>query len=143
MEPSRRVLRFWAYRLLRALGLCRPVALVVEEHEEIAVFLGRRLRAAGFSVYHAFDGMTGVQKALALEPDLLVLDGFMPELDGLQVLRILRATRAGRRAKIILESGYPRWKDLALDAGADAFFAKPFQVGELVETARWLMGQAP
>jgi DNA-binding response OmpR family regulator len=143
MGPSHRRIRFFIYRVLRALGLVRPIALVVEEHDDVAFFLGQILRQrAGFDVYYAFDGISGIQKAFALEPDLIVLDGVMPELNGLQALRVLRSTRTGRRAKIVLSTAYDQWKDLALAAGADAFFAKPFEVRELVDTCCRLVGQA-
>ncbi len=142
MEPSHRLSRFFrslTYRVCRLIGLCRPVALVIEEDEDLTLFMGDQLRRAGFDVYHAFDGVAGLQKALALEPDLIVLDYLMPELDGMKVLRVLRSTPAGRHAKVILQSAA---EPAAIAAGADAMLQKPYPASELVDLAYRLLGGA-
>jgi two-component system, OmpR family, alkaline phosphatase synthesis response regulator PhoP len=68
--------------------------LIVDDDEDIRAYLEVTLELAGFEVVQAVDGETGLQAAFECEPALIVLDVMMPGLDGLEVLRRLRATRA-------------------------------------------------
>lgn len=105
--------------------------LVVDDEERILNFLSHKLKASGFSVLTANNGKTGLEQALAQEPDLIVLDVVMSGLDGFETLKQLRSFSSV--PVIILsakESSGDKIKGLSL--GADDYLPKPFDPNELV-----------
>lgn len=105
--------------------------LVVDDEERILNFLSHKLKASGFSVLTANNGKTGLEQALAQEPDLMVLDVVMSGLDGFETLKQLRSFSSV--PVIILsakESSGDKIKGLSL--GADDYLPKPFDPNELV-----------
>lgn len=115
-------------------------ALIVDDNKDLVELLTWILEQSGFTVGTAYDGRSGLHKARLLRPDLIVLNGIMPELGGLDVLRALRADPQLGRAKVIFESGHPGFEREALSAGADAFFTTPFRFMDFAQTARRLVG---
>jgi two-component system KDP operon response regulator KdpE len=113
----------------------RPSVLVVEDEPEIRRFLRTSLGAEGYRVVEAETGERGVVDAGTHKPDLAIVDLGLPDLDGVEVIRRIRAwspmpiivlsARAREQAKIE-----------ALDAGADDYVTKPFGVGELIARIR-------
>lgn len=93
------------------------------------------LRARGYEVIVARDGRTALQVVAEDEPDLLVLDLGLPDLDGVSVLRRLRATNT---VPVIVLSARHSSEDKveALDLGADDYVTKPFGVEELMARIR-------
>jgi two-component system KDP operon response regulator KdpE len=112
-----------------------PVVLVVEDEPPIRRFLRPSLTSQGFRVVEAETGEDGLLQAATRQPDLVILDLGLPDLDGLEVIRRLREWTA---VPIIVLSarGAESDKVAALDAGADDYVAKPFAVGELLARAR-------
>ena len=105
--------------------------LVVDDEERILNFLSHKLKASGFSVLTANNGKTGLEQALAQEPDLMVLDVVMSGLDGFETLKQLRSFSSV--PVIILsakETSGDKIKGLSL--GADDYLPKPFDPNELV-----------
>jgi two-component system KDP operon response regulator KdpE len=104
--------------------------LVVEDEAPIRRFLRASLEAQEHRVVEATTGREGLSLAATAAPDLILLDLGMPDMDGLDVLRRLRAYSA---VPIIILSarGNERDKIDGLDAGADDYLTKPFSVGEL------------
>jgi two-component system KDP operon response regulator KdpE len=105
--------------------------LVVDDEERIVNFLRSKLKASGYEVLTASNGLEGLEQAQAQEPDLIVLDLLMPELDGLEMLKELRGYSAV--PVIILtakDADTDRIKGLQL--GADDYLPKPFNPDELV-----------
>jgi DNA-binding response OmpR family regulator len=105
--------------------------LVVDDEERILNFLNSKLKASGYEVLTASDGLDGLEQAQTQEPDLIVLDLLMPKMDGLEVLKQVREFSAV--PIIILTAKDPdadRIKGLQL--GADDYLPKPFNPDELV-----------
>jgi two-component system KDP operon response regulator KdpE len=111
------------------------VVVVVEDEPQIRRFLRPTLASQGYRVVEAASGEEGVLQAATRQPDIVILDLGLPDIDGLEVIRRLREWTA---VPIIVLSarGQEPDKIAALDAGADDYVAKPFAVGELLARMR-------
>jgi two-component system KDP operon response regulator KdpE len=109
--------------------------MLIEDEPQIRRFLRPALASQGYRMLEAATGEDGVLQAAARQPDVVVLDLGLPDIDGLEVIRRLREWTA---VPIIVLSarGQERDKIAALDAGADDYVAKPFAVGELLARLR-------
>jgi two-component system, OmpR family, KDP operon response regulator KdpE len=112
-----------------------PVVLVIEDEPPIRRFLRPSLASQGYRVVEAETGEDGLLQAATRQPDLVVLDLGLPDLDGLEVIRRLREW-ATVPIIVLSARGGETDKVAALDAGADDYVAKPFAVGELLARAR-------
>jgi two-component system, OmpR family, KDP operon response regulator KdpE len=112
-----------------------PLVLVVEDEPEMRRLLRHTLRAHGFEVVEAATAREALAHAASRNPDLVLLDLGLPDMDGLEVTRALRRNR---RTPIIVVSarGQERDKVAALDLGADDYLTKPFGTGELLARMR-------
>ena len=110
--------------------------LVVEDDPDIGADLKRSLEAAGFSVDIVGDGDTAWYQGDVENYDAAVLDLGLPRLDGLSVLRKWRA--AGRAFPVIVLSARGDWTEKVegIEAGADDYLSKPFEMGELIARLR-------
>ncbi|MGF1446009.1 MAG: response regulator transcription factor [Pikeienuella sp.] len=106
--------------------------LVVDDDPEIARHLIGRLAAAGFETDCASTGRTAVSMAAQARHDLIVLDRMLPDLDGLSVLRALRAAQLARPVLLISGLGAVDERIEGLRAGADDYLPKPFVTEELI-----------
>ncbi|HNB51579.1 MAG TPA: response regulator transcription factor [Anaerolineales bacterium] len=115
--------------------------LVIEDDEAILRFLRRGLAYEGYIVDTATDGQSGLALARDHPPDLVVLDWMLPGLDGLEVCRRLRA---GGPVPILMLTAKDTIHDRVqgLDAGADDYMVKPFDLDELLARTRALMRRA-
>jgi two-component system, OmpR family, alkaline phosphatase synthesis response regulator PhoP len=106
--------------------------LVVEDDLSILTGVSMNLKFEGYEVEQAQDGKTGLQKAIDLSPDLIVLDIMLPQMNGLEVMKELRAR--GRETPVIVLSarGQEPDKILGLNLGADDYVVKPFGLQELL-----------
>jgi two-component system, OmpR family, KDP operon response regulator KdpE len=108
---------------------------VIEDEVPIRRFLRPSLVSQGYRVLEASSGNDGLLQAAQRQPDLIILDLGLPDMDGLEVIRQLRGWTA--RPVIVLSArGAEPDKVAALDAGADDYVAKPFTVGELLARVR-------
>ena len=105
--------------------------LVIEDDPHVAGFLVKALREAGASVDHAADGKEGLFLASAAPHDVMVVDRMLPGLDGLAIVRALRA--AGDRTPVLILSalGEVDHRVEGLRAGGDDYLVKPFAFSEL------------
>jgi two-component system KDP operon response regulator KdpE len=112
-----------------------PVVVVIEDEPQIRRVLRPTLTGQGYRVVEAASGEEGVLQAASRQPDIVILDLGLPDMDGLEVIRRLREWTA---IPIIVLSarGQESDKIAALDAGADDYVAKPFAVGELLARMR-------
>lgn len=109
--------------------------LLIEDEPEIRRFLRATLPPQGYRLYEATTGQDGLAQAAARNPDLVLLDLGLPDMDGLEVARRLRDW--ARTPIIVLTArGQEQQKIEALDAGADDYVTKPFGVGELLARMR-------
>ncbi len=113
--------------------------LLVEDDVKIADFVVKGLTAAGFVVDHATDGRDGLHMALYEENDLMVVDIMLPGLDGLSLIKRLRAEKIN--TPVIVLSAKDRVDDRVkgLEAGADDYLTKPFAFSELLARIQALM----
>jgi two-component system KDP operon response regulator KdpE len=118
-----------------------PRVLVVDDEPAIRRFLRTVLTAHGYEVSEAADGKQALARANTERPDLLVLDLGLPDLDGVQVTRILREW-SGMPILILSVRGGEEDKVAALDAGADDYLTKPFGSGELLARLRVALRRA-
>jgi len=115
--------------------------LIVDDEPEIRRFLRASLKAYQYEVYEADCGVQALAAFSGHRPDLVILDLGLPDLDGVEVTRRIRAQ--GETPVIIL-SVRDREADKieALDAGADDYLTKPFGVGELLARMRVVLRRA-
>jgi two-component system phosphate regulon response regulator PhoB len=112
----------------------KPRILVVDDEQDALELIDYNLQSAGYRVITAGDGNEAVRKARATMPDLIVLDLMLPELDGLEVCKILRRDSATAAIPIIMLTAKASEIDrvLGLELGADDYVTKPFSPRELV-----------
>jgi PAS domain S-box-containing protein len=112
--------------------------LVIEDNEDSRLSLRELIRRLGHEVHEAADGVAGVESALALAPDLALIDIGLPGLDGYEVARRLRKHPVGRRLWLVALTGYglPEDKERAMAAGFDLHLVKPVDPAQLAALLR-------
>jgi two-component system KDP operon response regulator KdpE len=112
-----------------------PVVVLIEDEPQIRRFLRATLGSSGYRLHEATSGEDGLIEAATRQPDVVIVDLGLPDIDGLQVIRRLREWST---VPIIVLSarGQEGDKVAALDAGADDYVSKPFAVGELLARLR-------
>ncbi len=118
-----------------------PQLLVVEDDERIRSALIRALRERGHAVTSAATAMAGLRQAVEERPDLVLLDLGLPDLDGRELLRMLRAVST---VPVIVATARDDDDSVvqALDAGADDYVVKPFPAGQLEARIRAVLRRA-
>ncbi len=116
----------------------RNSVLVVDDEEHILNILEYNLKLYGFEVYLAEDGPTCLEIAREKNPDVIILDWMMPEMDGLEVLSELGKDEGTKNIPVIMLTCKKMMLDVgqALYQGAADYILKPFEPEELVEIVR-------
>ncbi len=116
--------------------------LVIEDDVKIANFIQKGLKSSGFSVDHADTGTIGLDLALAEPYDTLIVDIMLPELDGISLIKQVRAKN--NNTPVIILSARDRVDDRVdgLQAGADDYLTKPFAFSELLARVQALIRRA-
>ncbi len=109
--------------------------LIVEDEPQIRHFLRTTLTAEGYRVVEAENGERGVLEAATRKPDLVMVDLGLPDIDGVEVVKRIRAW-SSMPILILSARSAEADKVAALDAGADDYVTKPFGVGELTARIR-------
>jgi DNA-binding response OmpR family regulator len=112
----------------------RDLVLVADDDRDIVRFLEVNLVIEGIEVVTAHDGKDALAKALALQPNLILLDVMMPGMDGFEVCSKLRADPRGADIPVIMLTAKSLQADrtVGINAGADDYVTKPFEPLELV-----------
>ena len=116
--------------------------LVVDDEQAVRESLRRSLRFNGYEVLTASDGLEAVETVRAENPELLILDVMMPNMDGLEVCRTLRSEGWDRPILVLTARAGVSDRVAGLDAGADDYLPKPFALEELLARVRSLVRRA-
>jgi DNA-binding response OmpR family regulator len=116
----------------------RISVLVVEDEEHIRRVVEYNLRLDGFEVYPAADGPRAIELAKEQQPDVILLDWMMPEMDGLEVLSRLKQDKTTENIPVFMLTAKGMMADVgkALCEGADDYITKPFDPMQLGKTIR-------
>lgn len=117
--------------------------LLVEDDRETAGYLKRALSEAGHTVDHAARGRDGLLLAVGESYDVIVLDRMLPEIDGLAILRTLRASKVKTPVLLLTALGGIDDRVEGLEAGADDYLVKPFAFSELMARVHALARRPP
>lgn len=118
--------------------------LFVDDEVDLLKVSAIRLRTTGYEVLEAIDGQTALDKARSQRPDLIVLDVFLPGMNGDEVAAILKKDERTKHIPIILISADGNTLERrARKSGADDFLAKVFESGELVSRVKKYVPPSP
>jgi two-component system, OmpR family, KDP operon response regulator KdpE len=112
-----------------------PKILLIGDEREIRRFLKVSLEGQGYRLIESATGKEGVMHAASQQPDLMILDLGLPDIDGMEVIRQVREW-SQMPILVLSARGQEHEKVKALDAGADDYLTKPFSVGELTARIR-------
>lgn len=115
-----------------------PLILIVDDENSIRKFLRVSIETQGYKCIDADNGATAVMLTVSQNPDILILDLGLPDMDGVDVIKKIR-TMSQIPIIIISARGHDREKVEALDAGADDYLTKPFSVTELLARIRVIL----
>ena len=113
--------------------------LIIEDEMPMRTALADVLNGEGYRTLSAADGESGLRRALAEKPDLILLDIMMPKLDGYQVCAELRRLALTMPVLMLTAKGQIEDRVTGLDAGADDYLVKPFSTEELLARVRALL----
>jgi two-component system phosphate regulon response regulator PhoB len=115
-----------------------PRILVVDDEKDIVEVLEHVFRREGWRVISAYDGRTAVEAARRERPDLVILDLMLPEIQGMEVLKLLKADERTRGVPVLLLTAKGEEIDrvLGFEFGADDYVTKPFSAREVVLRVR-------
>jgi Response regulators consisting of a CheY-like receiver domain and a winged-helix DNA-binding domain len=113
--------------------------LIIEDNPAVARLLKQATKEAGYTPQMADNGLQALSCALSQQFDLILLDVMLPGLDGFEICRRLRAAQVSSLILMITARDSTEDKIAGLDAGADDYIVKPFQVAELLARMRALL----
>jgi DNA-binding response OmpR family regulator len=115
--------------------------LIVDDETNIVISLEFLMEQAGYELRIAHNGRDALEQVATFEPDLILLDVMMPEINGFDVCRRIREDPAWQNIKIIMLTAKGREVEVAkgLALGADTYITKPFSTKELLAQVRHIM----
>jgi DNA-binding response OmpR family regulator len=122
----------------------KPKILVVDDEPDVIELVAFNLRSAGFDITSAENGEEALRKARLCAPDLVILDLMLPEVDGIDVCKMMRRDPVTAKVPIIMLTAKAAEIDrvLGLEMGADDYVTKPFSPRELVLRVKNLVKRA-
>jgi len=117
--------------------------LVIEDTEDNRQILRDLLTAAGYDIFEATDGATGVTMAAELQPDLILMDIQLPVIDGYEATRRIKADPSTQSIPVIAVTSYALAGDelKTREAGCDGYIAKPYSPRHLLEKVREILAR--
>lgn len=121
--------------------MAKETVLIIEDERNIVELVKYNLEAAGFRVLTAARGDTGLETARKQKPDLIVLDLMLPEIDGLEICKILKRNDPTANIPILMLTAKSQETDkiVGLELGADDYVTKPFSPKELVARVKAIL----
>jgi len=113
--------------------------LIVEDEVKTGEYLSKGLTESGFIVDHADNGLTGYHLAMTTDYDLMVLDIMLPDVNGWEIVRMLRAANKSMPILLLSALGTIEHRVKGLELGADDYLVKPFAFAELLARVRTLL----
>ena len=115
--------------------------LVVDDEAQLVDMVKVRLEANNYLVLTAFDGQEGLEKACKDNPDLIILDLMLPQMDGNKVCALLKADKSDNKIPIIIFTARAQGSDIKMGekVGAEAYITKPFEPEELIAKIKALL----
>lgn len=125
--------------------MSQRLILVVDDEQDFRTIVSHVLERGGYSVVAAADGEEALRLFDEREPDLVVLDGHLPDIDGFEVCRRIRARPRGKDVPVLLCTVRSALTNLAdgFSAGATGYVLKPFEMEELLESVGNALRKAP
>ncbi len=122
----------------------RKRILVVEDEDDIAILLGKRLRSEGYAVTRVSDGVQAMQQAMRMQPKLILLDLMLPGGGGVGVLTKLRRSFLTQDIPVVILTGMQdaKYEATAKEFGVEAYFRKPYDPVALLAEIERLIGRA-
>ena len=117
-------------------------AFIIEDNDNNLELIRFILESAGYQTRHAGTGVAGVQQVLETPPDFVILDIQLPDINGLEVLKRIRANPAGKTVPIIAMTSYAMSgdKERLLQAGCTAYIEKPIDPMLVVKQIQQVLG---
>jgi len=117
--------------------------LVVDDNKDIVRLIASRLKANNYDVITAYDSLLVMQMVLKEKPDLIILDNWLPNGTGLNLIGKLKKTPKTAPIPIVLITAQAGTtvRDLALEQGAVDFIAKPFDAGDMLKKIKKILGE--
>jgi len=112
--------------------------LILEDEPAVQTLLRKQLQANGFKVTVAADGLDGLMKLEQLQPDLMICDVMMPNLDGIEFVRAIKNNQITQKIPVIFLTAKtdPRSMIEGINVGARFYVTKPFQIDDLLTKVR-------
>jgi DNA-binding response OmpR family regulator len=121
--------------------------LVIEDDGELQQLISTLLNREGYETHYAFNGKEGLERMLAVQPDVVLLDLMLPVLNGVEVIQQAATNTSIRDIPIIVMTGHGDKADLLetkmKDGGVRAYLRKPFDLGEMKSLVRRMLAQYP
>lgn len=116
--------------------------LVVEDEESLLKLESILLSSKGYNVTGVMDGRSALEEIAANKPDLVVLDIMLPEMDGFEVCRRIKADPETRHIPVVMLTAKKNTQDVehGMQVGADAYLTKPFKSAKVMEVIAGLLG---
>ncbi|MEZ6235734.1 MAG: response regulator [Phycisphaerales bacterium] len=118
--------------------------LIVDDEPRITIALMTRLQSAGYTVYHAINGLAGVEAAALHHPDAIVMDIRMPDIDGFEACERIRRLPGLTGVPVVFLSANVRdeARVRAIRAGGSVFLSKPYEAADVLKTIEDAMAEA-
>ncbi len=116
--------------------------LIVEDESTTRALLVAELEKVGYQMFHSKDGEEAFQVIKAVRPDLIISDIVMPEMDGNQLIRRVRASGFGKNIPVIVLTSHGQMQDYFELMGVDDFITKPFDLQDLIARVERVLNKA-